>query len=238
MKQRILYVIPHQDDELLTMGVSITRSSMELKEVHVLLCSDGSRSKVRQRLNNGQTCEKHPGIHEYDLSIEEFIEARDREFKGSCKALGVREENIHIPVRRETDGSVLEEGVRDILYHDVSLKDYEKVISIYPFGSSQHKDHVAVGKAVWSLWKEGAISCAEFYLEPYCLKASLEENDKLTVREVKAGFFLKKRVKEAISSYCLWRPEEGRYAVGYHSVKRDFDDYMEECRNYLIEVSK
>ena len=49
----IIYFIPHQDDELLSMGVDICDSLKKRKNVHIVLCTDGSGSSVRKRLNNG-----------------------------------------------------------------------------------------------------------------------------------------------------------------------------------------
>ena len=94
----IIYFAPHQDDELLSMGVDICNSLKKGKSVHVVLCTDGSGSSVKRKLNDGKSCNKHPGEHIYDLSEQEFIQARDTEFVASCLALGVKRENIHIPI--------------------------------------------------------------------------------------------------------------------------------------------
>ncbi len=236
MKQTVLYCAPHQDDELLTMGIAICASLNEGKDVHVVLCSDGSKSKVRFKLRNGQSCEKHEGIHCYDLSEEEFTKARDREFQGSCEALGVKKENIHIPSKRAIDGSLSDEEAKEIIRKALQEIDpHAEVCTIYPKGSSQHRDHTALGRAALSLYEEGTVEKVSFFLEPYCVKKTLEEKPSLKLKEYKAGFFSKKKVRKAIASYSLWDPSNGRYAVGYHSVTDDFDNYIRELKNYRVE---
>ena len=51
---RVLYFAPHQDDELLTMGLDICESVKKRMDVHVILCADGSKSGVRNVLKNGK----------------------------------------------------------------------------------------------------------------------------------------------------------------------------------------
>ena len=58
----IIYFAPHQDDELLSMGVDICNSIKKGKDVHVVLCTDGSSSGVKNILKNGKTCKKHSGV--------------------------------------------------------------------------------------------------------------------------------------------------------------------------------
>ncbi len=236
MKKTIIYFAPHQDDELLSMGIALCISLREGKDVHVVLCSDGSKSKVRFKLRNGQPCEKHEGIHCYDLSEEEFTKARDREFQGSCEALGVKRENIHIPEKRAVDGSLSDEEAKEIVERALQEIDpHAEVCTIYPNGSSQHKDHTALGRAVMSLYEEGTIEKVSFFLEPYCVKQSLKEDPSLKLAVAEAGLLMKQKIKKAIASYSLWKPEEGRYAIGYHSVTDDFDNYIRELKNYRVE---
>ena len=92
----VLYFIPHQDDELLTMGIDIVNSVNLGMDVHVILCVNGSKSSVKKTLNNGKTCSFHKNKHTYDLIFRDFVSARDREFIESCICLGIPISNIHI----------------------------------------------------------------------------------------------------------------------------------------------
>ena len=83
-----VFFSPHQDDELLTLGVYARKKMREGEDVYVVLCVDGSRSGVRKVLHNGKECKKCSGPHEHDLSVGEFVAARDREFASSSEARG------------------------------------------------------------------------------------------------------------------------------------------------------
>ena len=131
-----LYFAPHQDDELLSMGVDLCASLDKGEDVHVFLCTDGSQSKVRLRLNNGQKCPKHPGIHQYALTLEEFSQARDREFMDSCLALGVAPGNIHILPQRAVDGSLAPERAARIIRD--ALKEYGDDVQVCTLGTTGH----------------------------------------------------------------------------------------------------
>ena len=237
-KKTMLYFAAHQDDELLSMGIDICRSLQRGDEVHVILCSDGSRSYVKTLLGNQKPCKKHEGIHCYHLSTEEFVAARDREFRDSCRCLGVPENNIHIPQARAVDGSV---GVK---FAENLMREYlEKICSdavictISPNnGPSQHKDHKAVGNAAGNLLKAGAVRQIRYFIEPYHY-AEIAENPRLipvAPRILTAQKEVANRIRKAICAYSLWAPEQQRYAVGYHSVTTQFDDFLKDltCRYF------
>ena len=95
-QKTVLYFSPHQDDEILSMGIAICNSVRNGQNVHVVLCTDGSKCKVRIQMSDGKACDKHAGTHTYHLTEEELTETRDKEFRESCLALGVADCNIHI----------------------------------------------------------------------------------------------------------------------------------------------
>ena len=237
-KRTMLYFAPHQDDELLSMGIDICRSLKHGDDVHVILCSDGSRSYVRGLLGNGKKCKKHEGVHCYDLSIEEFIQARDREFRDSCLSLGVPEENIHIPQIRATDGSV------DVAFVEALMLEYlEKagsdaiICTISPNnGPSQHRDHKALGYAAANLLETGAVQQVRLFIEPYQYAEITADPQLLpaALETLTAQTEVSDRIRAAIGAYSLWDPDRNRYAVGYHSVTTQFDDFLKElnCRYF------
>ena len=100
----VLFFAPHQDDELLTMGAYAQRAIARGADAHVVLCSDGAKSCVREVLADGQACSKHDGIHAFELDEEAFSDARDREFLSSCQAIGFRPSRIHFAPKRAVDG--------------------------------------------------------------------------------------------------------------------------------------
>lgn len=235
-RKTMLYFCPHQDDELLSMGIDICSSILKKHDVHVVLCTDGSKSIVRKTLNNGKLCSKHEGSHTYNLSVEEFIRARDQEFMGSCTALGVKPANIHIPENRDIDGSLSVKNAEDIIKHFLSVYGEDAIVcTISPTnGPAQHRDHKALGKAADNLLNRGILKEVRFFVEPYHF-AQIAENPRLipvdpTIR--KASPRIQDAIKKAIQSYSYWNPGEQRYAVGYHSVSTEFNDFLESMTSY------
>ncbi len=242
-KDVILYFSPHQDDELLTMGVDICKTCLlPNKEVHVILCTDGSNSPARYSLYSCKVCPLHNKIHNYPLSKEEFVNARDCEFISSCKALGVLPENIHIYEKRAVDGSLSIEYAKKIIEHFISIygKDVEvRTFAPFRFGSYQHSDHYNLGLATKFLLKEKAFFKAKFFIETYHIPKKL--------RKVIVGLFynitkedapdqVKEKIEKAIQqSYAYWKPEEKRYSVGYHCVGKMFEYYRKDIASYSIE---
>lgn len=235
-KKTRLYFAPHQDDELLTMGIDISSSISHNCEVHVILCTDGSRSNVRKTLNNGTTCSKHDGTHIYELSAEEFTAARDKEFTDSCLALGVPASNIHIYEERSVDGSLSVEAAQKIICHYTSLYGKDAVVcTIAPNnGPAQHKDHKALGKATENLLNNGKLQEVHFFIEPYHAKKVLDHPRLLPLYPFsqKASSDTSQQLKKAIQSYSYWNPKKQRYAVGYHSVTTEFNDFLKEMTSY------
>jgi LmbE family N-acetylglucosaminyl deacetylase len=101
-----LFFSPHQDDELLSMGVDIVNHIQAGDEVHVILCTDGRNSTVRKNLNDNTNCDTCHTKHNYNLSYETFIQSRDYEFNDSCWAMGVAKANVHKPSNRAIDGQL------------------------------------------------------------------------------------------------------------------------------------
>ena len=239
-KTTVVYFSPHQDDELLTLGVDASKRLARRKDdTHIFLIVDGSRSSVRGVLANGKGCAKHEGIHQYELSVPEFIAARDREFAGSCRALGYPDDAVHIIEDRIVDGTLTEEKAESAMRKalDRFTGDVE-VRTISPFGGEkQHSDHRALGLAAIRLYNEGKIKRLILFVEPYCVEGSRKTHPELRLRESRANKDDKDRIRRAIAEYSLWKPDEGRYAIGYHSVTREFDDFMADTKaHYHIPV--
>ena len=241
-KDIALYFSPHQDDELLSMGVDICRTCLlPNKEVHVVLCTDGSKSPARQRLNSENVCPIHNNVHKYNLSVEDFIQARDSEFLSSCKALGVSPENIHIYEKRAIDGSLSFEYAQEIIKHFISI--YGKNVEVRtcaPFNSLcyQHKDHYNLGLAAKQLLKEKLFLKAKFFIEGYYMPKGLNRYlSKLLyiIKKEDCSQQEKEIIEKALQlSYGYWNPAEKRYSVGYHCVPKMFEHHKKNMSNFYI----
>jgi N-acetylmuramoyl-L-alanine amidase len=197
----IIFYMPHSDDELLAAGAGIDHYLSRGFDVKVVLLTKGKASGVYQRLQS-----QFP-----ELTLEEFGEARVKEFKDSLSRLEVKENNIF--VYDFPDSGLTEEDVRSV------IMDFEN-----RFPNAEHralsfeeanKDHRATGIALNNLYWEGQVKNARFYISPY-----------LENRFIK-GFYIepfhRSRVIDAIFAYKLFNPEEGRYSIGYQSVPGMFD---------------
>lgn len=234
--ETVLYFCPHQDDELLSMGIDISYSVAQNKNVHIFLCTDGSKSSVKNKLNDGKSCTIHKEIHNYNLSEKEFIKARDNEFILSCKTLGIPYENIHICNNRSVDGHLSIKQAQDIIKE--SILKYGKDVTVCTFSpyskKVQHIDHYNLGKAVKNLIKDKFIYKVKFILEPYCVPKGLKKFFLVPFKLKKktASSEITEKILKAFKEYSYWNPSEGRYAIGYHSVTKDFNKYKKDMSIY------
>ncbi len=229
----VIFFSPHQDDELLTMGVAAANiKSSHVINTHVVLCTDGSASAVFATLANEEACQLHDGLHSYRLTESQFVNARDVEFSESCAALGYRPCELHFPFVRAKDKCLSQEIARQLILSALAEVPDAKVCTIMPLECDfQHVDHTNLGKAAMDLFEEGQIRELDLYVEPYLV-------DKL--KEAGAGIWeslhletmapeseeASERLDKAIAAYCRWDPDNKRYAIGRHSVKSEFTDFV------------
>lgn len=229
----VLFFSPHQDDELLTLGAYAQHVMSQGADAHVILCSNGVKSYVRQMLDDGQSCNKCEGSHEYCLDEAAFSDARDREYLASCQATGYRPSRIHFASRRVVDGSLSKKEASAIIRRYLAVFPEAEVCTISPFvGEVQHSDHRHLGQAAVELYRKGRIRRLNLFVEPYCLQAFRLKNPDIELSSVVADGSKKAGLASAIAQYCFWDPSVERYAIGYHSVTGEFDAFMKEPASY------
>ncbi len=238
-KKTILYFSPHQDDELLSMGIDICNSISEGHNVHVILCTDGSKCLVKDELANGKECNKHPGTHTYLLTVEELITARDKEFRESCRALGVEDSNVHILRNRFTDRKLtICDSKKTILQYLNVMGPDCVVCTLDPNleNNRQHRDHKALGYAAVELFNEGFIHELRVFTEPYFTEFFYHKMDFVRgeIRTVIAAAtaLSQEKIQKAVEAYSHWEPETGRYAVGYHDIAKAFDALLKNGTSF------
>ena len=222
--RHIFYFAPHQDDELTNLGVDLCREITNGNTVHVVLCTDGSASGVRRMLCCGDGCAWHEGPHVYTLDTAAFVAARDAEFNESCLALGVKPENILVSPLRAPDSTLTADRAQEIMR--LALAGYDpaeaELRTIAPMpGTGQNPDHAALGQTALQLSAEYRVTLFyEFILLP---PESLRE---LPVQRPDEAEL--RRIQKAAAAYRHWAPAKGRYAVGYHSVFDEFNDFLRD----------
>ena len=235
-----LYFVAHQDDELLNTGVLLTKEAAENpQDTYVILCTDGGASGVINVLGDMKDCWLHEGQHIYHLSRQEFSLARDREFIDSCSHLGVIDQNVMIHPKKGFDGGLTEEQAEHIILETMKLFPYEtdfriRAVSPY-FEGRQNPDHKAIGIVCEKLFRQGCFSelilVNDSCFEGNCYKLFPEKH----YQKLHADTASHEKINAATDSYGKWAPENGRYAIGWHSVKDEFEEIV---RNPVVIFEK
>ncbi|MGL6107202.1 cell wall-binding repeat-containing protein [Romboutsia sp.] len=247
----ILFFVPHQDDEIISFSNEIKKYIDKGYNVNVILMTDGSQSGVREILNGeGIVCNLHKYIHSPykenykcdNMSISyvndlQFTKYRNDEFKRALLKLGLKEENIHFSRYKEPDKklskAMVTRGMMEFLekYPNASVHTfYDK-----SYSKENHSDHVILGVVARELYSQGKIKNLCYHIEPYLydkfLNSGLKENVLVEYAESKNA---EQSIIEAMREYCIWEPQNGKMAIGYHSVSSIFDQAMKLPINYTI----
>ena len=210
----ILIVSPHQDDETLAAGAYAAIKALDGYRVNFLLLSDGSASYARQMLRyersfGGETFEP------IDLTTEEFIEARDREFLAATRALtmgGFVGKTI-IPENRAVDGQLAiswartQQMVRDAV-DEIGADRIAEII--VPSPRDPHPDHSSAARFVAGMQLPIALR--------YCMPLGSSSTYTYEATNHAAA-----NVYAAAAEYARIDYSAGRYGIGALSVGRLFD---------------
>jgi LmbE family N-acetylglucosaminyl deacetylase len=197
----VVFYIPHQDDEALSFSLGITNHIKSGHVVHVVLLTDGSASIVRKKL----------GMNE-----KEFTEARNKEFRLSLEAMGVKPQNIEY--LNHKDSKLTVKNVEDVII--IYEKKYPNAKhKSFSWTDSGHHDHQNAGKALNNLQKSKKITDARYYVrrgdQPKGFKLINEKYDPL----------LKPIYQKVSKAYSTYDPANGFYAIGRTSVKKSFIEF-------------
>lgn len=244
IKPAIFYT-PHQDDETLGMGASIAEHVRVGRPVYVVLYSTGSLTGAFEVLNgvdsNGQVveCGYHNLVHNFNLSIQDFVFARNLEFIAACKALGVHKVFI------SNNGLGYDETVGlanmtfqykelihyfENLYPNASHKLMSGNCDQTPFGT-RHLCHRAAAEAVHEIYQTGQISDFRLYRDYVFYFPEINRNADWIKQVIQVD---KEKRQNALDEYGLFLPQNGRYAIGYeHSVYELFDNSYNSNWEYI-----
>jgi LmbE family N-acetylglucosaminyl deacetylase len=231
-----IYYVPHSDDEILTYGPSIKNHLNSGREVITILYTNGVGSKVQKELNGtvnspywGKT--HNPTSEGYSiLSDDDFGDARIKEYINSCHALGVKPENILID--RLTVTNDVEEMKQLILkYHNLYPNASHKVMSYKDqmgTGSNVANEHSVSGYALKALYTAGTVTDARFYVSRYNI---MQNTITVGSNELLTNSAHLVDLKHSAKCYDAWSPKQGMFAIGYHSVKDQFDHFFSDVRS-------
>jgi len=224
----IVFFAAHPDDETIGMAGAIRQAVAEGRPVFVELMTHGEASFARGGLNDHGTDAWHPGKHVYDLSVEDFGDARVREFLDAVHRLGVT--GIH--VAGFVNGELSSAQVAERITYWMSRK--EPGLSLRGTAGAQdpetdanplpHPDHAAVWEALVASGHPDVLG--------YCIYQAVTGKCRFQQRVNVGAWCLFKL--DALGAYEHWDPANGRYAIAYHSTHGLLDDVAKGCHEWIV----
>lgn len=221
-----VFFVPHPDDEALGMAGAIAEHIAAGRDVFLELMTHGEGTGVIRTLRNGGAHGWHAGTHSFTLSPSEIGDARLSEFFDSAMALGVR--GVH--VSDFGDGDLTQEEVDSRIdfwlsldLDGLSLKGTVEEPRTAT-DSRPNPDHAIVWRA---LLASGHTDVRGYQVYRYSSGTAGRARD---VR-IEAWCDTK---RAALDAYKVWAPNEGRYAIGYHSVSDLFESAQSVCTEYIV----
>lgn len=219
-----VWLIPHQDDEVLTHGSAIKIHVEAGRQVRLVLFGQGETS-----VRTGQM----PELLGYTPSLEEMSAVRDREFTLTAERFEVGAENaITWPMSERLPEKSVHwsvEGCENMIRRVLSIWPDADLKANSPFDSNP--DHSNIGKALNNMWHNGEIPFEpRFYLSPW--DRGVVPHPEL--REEKyTGYMRKKRMQYW---YRYSDIATGYWGVGYRSVPGLFDSHAQDHTSYMHRV--
>lgn len=197
----VFFYIPHQDDDLLTFGVSILNHLEGGHNVHIVMLTNGANSFVRKRL---------------EMTKDSFSRARNNEFLGAMKELGVDPNNIYF--ENLEDGATTVDDIKDIIATYEAEYPQAKHKAFSPLYG--HRDHTNSGLALEELERDGTVSDARYYLQQ-----AYEPPEDLHVIKSRYSSTYKERLDRAATYYKNENVNLPLYGIGYKSVPKSFEAF-------------
>lgn len=235
------FLVPHPDDELLSMGTSIISHNFHSGNngntniVHLVLLTGGEHSASYEEVNGDRTCSIHGHKHDpveegyAPFDREKFKEGKVKNFRHVAAMLGITPERQHI--YDLGDGDVTVDEVKRIIT-DLSEKYPRNKFKSMSYHDN-HPDHANSGKALIELYNEGLVTDARFYAKNSLVHSG--EWDELTDTRIYPAPYEPKwdaYLKAAMRSYEDWNPRKGYYHAGYVSVEDSFEILENDPRTW------
>jgi LmbE family N-acetylglucosaminyl deacetylase len=222
------YIVPHPDDELLSMGASIINHNFYgNNRVHLVLLTGGEHSGVYDVAAGHVNCWYHGYKHDpvaegyAPFDREKFRKGKIENFKHVAYMLGVKPENIHI---------------YDLGNEDVQVSEVENIIrdldAKYPNNKwksmsyhDNHEDHSVSGVALQNMLNQGVVSDVRFYAKNSMVHGGTwPSTTKIFAERYNPDWRV--YIDAGIRAYKDWNPVKGYFHAGWVSVPKDFQ-YLE-----------
>ncbi|WP_405889335.1 PIG-L family deacetylase [Streptomyces sp. NBC_00133] len=236
-----IFYSPHQDDESIGMAGAIREHKEAGRSVHLVLLTNGINQGLLDIMNgaNGPcplaaNC-RQPD-HALGLSMDDMIGGRTAEFYAAAEQLGVDE--VHTIGLNDddvvTDRAGFIERIKEVIL------DFEgqfpgashKLVSGWrdqvPSEPNPNPTHSACRDAAEAL-RDQIADFRFHWTYAYFREQSARTAD--FVLDLTDSQFAAKR--QAILEYNRWEPDNGRYALGYHSVSTLLENAYSDPREYI-----
>lgn len=218
----VVYLVPHQDDEMLSMAASIRRTIGRSGAacVHLVLVTTGESSGARTSLARGWQPVGRPRVVRASLTPAQFGAARDREFLAATRQLGVPAANVHLGLPRAPriadNGSLTPAAARGFVGAAIDRFGTRAGYATMS-DSDPQADHQRLGAALREVGKARQVSSVSFFYPPYRMPAPRRVTPTLAERTVD-----RVAIRRAADEYGRYDPRAGRYGIGFLSVPRQF----------------
>lgn len=231
-----VFVTPHNDDELLTMGAGIRQhvNAHGGAKVCVVMMTTGVTSGVQDAMKNPSY---NPDGKAYNLTDAQFTTARDRESWNAILHMGVPAANIYLNgyTTANTGVARIVDVNNGSAAQDTAVSNWMGATINY-FGARHYKtmtdkstdtgDHRAMGRALRARVNDSRVLSARFYSEPY-------QTSSVARTPVPYSATDKTQLQKANNSFRIWSPATGFYKIGYRSVTALFEAHYSNPISYF-----
>ncbi len=202
------------------MAPAIRRSIFEVgaANVHLVLMSTGEGSGARAAWALGIRPVGAPAFITHTLSLAQFSQARDREFRASAAALNVPARNVHLslPSWRRVRESYSDEQASTFI--NAAIDRFGVQAAYWTMSDVDPSvDHSRLGAALRREGTRRGVARMTFCYPPYQLPAKIRLT-RLPARTLAD----RRQIRAAASEYGVVNPAAGRFAVGWVSVPSAF----------------
>lgn len=218
----VVYLVPHQDDEVLSMSASIRRMVTRYGRscVHLVLVTNGQSSGARTTLARGFQPVGHDRVEHVTLDPAQFAASRDAEFRGSAAQLGVPAGNVHFGLpgapRLIDDGTIGPATARRVVAAAIARFGTRAGYATMSDSDPQH-DHRALGVALREVGTQRRVASMTFFYPPYQARPARALTATIAQSAADRG-----AIARAALEYGTYAPQRRRYGIGWLSVPGAF----------------
>ena len=217
----VVYLVPHQDDEVLSMGASIRRSLNRSGQacVHVVLVTTGQSSGARGLMARGFKAAGQQRFTAFTLSKAQFAASRDAEFRAALAKLGMSSRNVHLGLPRAprvADDGSLTPAVAE-RFVNAAIDQFGRGAGYATMSDSDPVyDHRTLGVALRKVGRARKVGSISFFYPPYQLPAPRRLSPTVASGADRTA------LRNAALEYGRFAPASRRYGIGWLSVSRQF----------------